>query len=243
MPAPRNIPAKQKPPAGDAAGFTLVELLVVAAIIALMVGLSALAVRGVNSSVVSKAAAQVASGMSLARQTAITKNTSAAFLIANRTGDGFFREDAFRHWAVVYSNRSAGTWTLSKDWEPLPNGAVIIESRGPNGGGEEYDVATSNSMTQSPGEPFTPDSFDEEHDFRVYTTWGAELYGGDAPVPGVIFSPTGTSGKIGETKAIRIAAGSSAGDKVTLTSDKSYYFVETDGTVGRIRLRDPESYR
>jgi hypothetical protein len=30
---------------------------------------------------------------------------------------------------------------------------------------------------------------------------------------------------------------------VTLTSTNQYYFVETDGIVGRIRMRAPESYK
>lgn len=217
-------------------GFTLVELLVVAAIIAMMIGLSALAVRGVNTSAVSKAAAQVASGLSLARQTAITKNTSAAFLIANQTGEGF-RNDAFRHWAVVYSNRGTDTWTLSKDWEALPNGAVIVESRGPNGGGQTYTTATSNSLAQSPGQQFTPSSFDETASFDVVNA----AFSGD--IPCVIFSPTGASGDASQRKGIRVAAGSAVGNQVTLISDKSYFFVETDGAIGRIRMRDPESYR
>lgn len=218
------------------AGFTLVELLVVAAIIAMMIGLSALAVKGVNTSAVSKAAAQVASGLSLARQTAITKNTSAAFLIANQTGGGF-PDDAFRHWAVVYSNRGAGTWTLSKDWEALPSGAVIVESRGPNGGGSTYNTASSNSFTQAPGLPFTPTSFDETNSFAVTN---ASISG---VIPSVIFSSTGASGNASQRKGIRVAAGSALSNQVTLISDQSYYFVETDGAIGRIRVRDPESYR
>lgn len=218
------------------AGFTLIELLVVAAIIAMMIGLSALAVRGVNTSAVSKAAAQVASGLSLARQTAITKNTSAAFLIANQTGGGF-PDDAFRHWAIVYSNRGAGTWTLSKDWEALPKGAVIVESRGPNGGGQPYNTASSNSLAQSPGQTFTPNSFDETAGFDMVNL----SFSGD--IPCVIFSATGASGDASQRKGIRVAAGSALGNQVTLISDKSYYFVETDGAIGRIRLRDPESYR
>lgn len=220
------------------AGFTLIELLVVVAIIAMMIGLSALAVQGVNTSAVSKAAAQVSSGLSLARQTAITKNTSAAFLIANQTGGGF-PDDAFRHWAVVYSNRGAGTWTLSKDWEALPKGAVIVESRGPNGGGAAYNSASSNLFAHQPGQTFTPTSFDEKTNSFAVTN---AAFGG--AIPCVIFSSTGASGNASQRKAIRVAAGSVvSNNQVTLISDKSYYFVETDGAIGRIRLRDPESYR
>jgi hypothetical protein len=31
--------------------------------------------------------------------------------------------------------------------------------------------------------------------------------------------------------------------EVTITSLKQYFFVETDGIVGRIRMRAPESYK
>ena len=43
--------------------------------------------------------------------------------------------------------------------------------------------------------------------------------------------------------AIRIASGAVDANGVTLTSTNQYYFVETDGIVGRIRMRAPESYK
>ena len=44
--------------------------------------------------------------------------------------------------------------------------------------------------------------------------------------------------------AIRIASGvTETNGQVTLTSTNQYYFVETDGIVGRIRMRAPESYK
>ena len=44
--------------------------------------------------------------------------------------------------------------------------------------------------------------------------------------------------------AIRIASGlAETNGQVTLTSTNQYYFVETDGIVGRIRMRAPESYK
>lgn len=233
----RNFPttsAQAKPEHPAERGFTLVELLVVAAIIAMMIGLSALAVRGVNTSAVSKAASQVTSGLSLARQTAITKNTSAAFLIANRTGGGF-PDDAFRHWAVVYSNRGANTWTLAKDWEALTKGAVIIETRGTN---NAYTPRTPMPINQTLGTPFTPSSFDKS---TVFTVANASFSG---TIPCVIFSATGAAGTNASARqGIRVASGSSVGTDVTLVSTNSYYFVETDGAIGRIRMRDPESYR
>ena len=202
----------------------------------MMIGLSAVAVRGVRSPAVAQSASQVASGLSLARQAAITRNTSAAFLIANQTGSGLPAEP-FRHWAVVFSNRGQGTWTLVKDWEALPNGAVFYETRKtPN-----YTPKAPMSITQS--QSFAP-SFATTTNFNTLANNdGSTTNAFNATLPCVMYSPTGASGTAGQLTGIRVANGSVAGNAVSLLSTNAYFFVETDGSIGRIRVRDPESYR
>jgi prepilin-type N-terminal cleavage/methylation domain-containing protein len=212
--------------------FTLVELLVVIAIIGMMVGLSAMAVSGMRAPAVQHAADQVMSGLSLARQIAITKNTKAALLIADKTSTGFPTNGPYRHWSVVYSNKGNSTWTIAKDWEELPNGAFFLETLGTS-----YKTISNNIIAQKVGESFTPSTFEDKTTYSISSPTNLSL----SSVPSIFFQSDGTS--TGLKKAIRIAAGSVIGGNATLTGNATYYFVETDGSVGRIRMRSPESYK
>jgi prepilin-type N-terminal cleavage/methylation domain-containing protein len=213
--------------------FSLVELLVVMAIIGMMVGLSAMAVQGMRAPAVQHAADQVMSGLSLARQIAITKNTQAALLIATNTSSGFPAEP-YRYWAVVYSNRSSTDWSFAKDWEALPNGAFFLDTRGQGG---SYAPIEGNPLASdySVG-PIQPTIFAT----ATFTINGTAISG--ATIPSIQFKSDGTKAS-GGGEAIRIAQGAVSGGNATLTSLKQYYVVETDTRTGRIRMRSPESYR
>jgi len=229
------FPACQPRHGGSGAGFSLVELLVVVAIISLMAGLLSLALQGMRAPAVRGAASQVTSGLGLARQVAITKNTKGALFIATDTANGRIPN---RHWAVGYLDKSSGNWILSKKWEPLPEGAVFLETLMNSG----YTVLAKNNITATIGEPFIP---------TFATTISSVTIGGATltSVPLIMFSSDGTaiSGNAATpltNAAIRIASGlANTNGEVTLTSTDQYYFVETDGIVGRIRMRTPESYK
>lgn len=222
--------------------FSLVELLVVVAILAMMIGLSAVAVQGFRAPAVQQAADQVMSGLSLARQIAITKNTKAALLIAHQTNNGFPSEP-FRHWSVVYSNKGAGSsapgaaggWTLVKDWEALPNGAIFSELL--NTG---YNTLTLNPTQALVGEAVSPTYFSPAS-FTVYATANSSsaLIPSTA-IPAIIFKSDGAA-SFG--RAVRISQGTVMSGNASITSTNQYYFVETDSTIGRIRMRSPESYQ
>jgi prepilin-type N-terminal cleavage/methylation domain-containing protein len=227
-----------------ASGFSLIELLVVIAILAMMVGLSAVAVQGFRAPAVQQAADQVMSGLSLARQIAITKNTKAALLIAHQTNGGFPSEP-FRHWTVVYLNKGEGTsapgaaggWTLVKDWEPLPNGAVFSELLDVN-----YKSLPLNPLQIQVGEAVSPAHFiTTTNTFTVYATpKSAAALIPSTGIPSIIFKSDGASSS---GRAVRISQGTVMSGNASITSTNQYYFVETDTTIGRIRMRSPESYQ
>ncbi len=214
--------------------FSLIELLVVVAIISIMAGLLTLGLQGVRAPAVQGAASQVTSGLSLARQVAITKNTKAALFIANDSANGHI---PFRHWSVGYLDKSSGTWTLSKKWEPLPEGAVFLQTLTSN-----YSVLRNNVFRHQVGQPEIPTDFANTTNITID---GKNFTG----IPYILFASDGAaiSGNAATPlthAAIRIASGlANTNREVTLTSTDQYFFVETDGMVGRIRMRAPEDYR
>jgi len=212
----------------------------------MMVGLSALAVQGMRAPAVQHAADQVMSGLSLARQVAITKNTQAALLIANQTNAGFPTNGPFRHWSVVYSNKGANTWSFAKDWEELPNGAVFYEIRGAQGSSISYSTinATVNSFSQAPGGSVASTNFTSGNtsaSFSIVTSGNTST----ATIPCMRFKSDGSSANANSLSdmAVRIVPGSVLGGNATITGNKTYFFIETDSASGRIRMRAPESYR
>ena len=214
---------------GSDSGMSLIELLVVAAIISMMAGLLALGLKGMKSPAIQGAASQVTSGLSLARQLAITKNTKAALLIAMDNNNGRI---PLRHWAVGYSNRT-GNWTVAKKWEPLPEGTFFLES--------VTNTIDNPPMPKALGEAF----FASTNDFKGGTP-GLITIESTGAYRCITFSSDGAASITGNATAIaiRIASGmAETNGEVTLTSTNQYYFVETDSIVGRIRMRAPESYR
>lgn len=123
-----NIPVPS-PIAKPKSGFSLVELLTVVAIMAIiMVALGmSLNVRGPSTQV---AAAQVSSGLSLARQIAISRNSDTRFVIyGSQTGPtNGLPAESWRYWTVIRTNRdkAGNNWIMEKEWEKLPNGVVFL---------------------------------------------------------------------------------------------------------------------
>ena len=219
----------RRPCAGlrNRAAFSLVELLVVVAIISIMAAILGLGLKGMKSPAIQSAASQVTSGLSLARQLAISKNTKAALFIANDTANGRI---PYRHWAVGYSNRLTGNWTMAKKWDPLPEGAFFLET--------VTNTITKPPISQSLGQTFTP-SFTSSTNITIDGKTFTSL-------PCIMFSSDGAASITNNATAIAIRIASGAVDTngdATLTSTNQYYFVETDSIVGRIRMRAPESYK
>ena len=210
------------------------------AIIGMMVGLSAVAVQGMRAPAVQQASDQVMSGLSLARQIAITKNTQAAFLIANQINTGFPTNGPFRHWSVVYLNKgTTGNWTIAKDWEELPNGAVFSELL-TTSGASQYNPLTKNPFNILAGQTLPAANLSPGNSTTNLSISSGNYSATITNTPSIRFSSAGaaTNGAI----AVRISPGSSSGGNATITSTNQYFIIETDTKTGRIRMRSPESY-
>lgn len=242
------------------AAFTLVELLTVVAIMAIVMGILAVSLGQSQNRGVQMAAAQVASGMGLARQTAITRNTDALFIIAPSSGTSatdFYPSEPFRYWAVVYSNRGQNSWSLATDWQQLPSGTVFMGLCG-----EGYDTiswSTDGTMPQT-GSPWTPQvkasSNGEWQYFNNFTNLRVTWPAGSAnltAVPFVGFRSTGRgfalqlAGNANFTPAnmaVVLGEGSVVnGNQLVLRSTNNITQVETDSKGGRVVVRPRDSYR
>jgi Tfp pilus assembly protein FimT len=236
--AGQRFPLRAPAPLREMSAFSLVELLVVIAIIGMMVGLSALAVSGMRAPAVQHAADQVMSGLSLARQIAITKNTQAALLIADKTNTGFPTNGPYRHWSIVYSNRgTSGNWTIAKDWEELPNGAVFGELLGSG-----YNPLNVNPYALNPGGTISSAQISGNTTFTIFRdTSSTPAVITSTALPSIRFASDGSAS--GSAWAIRLMPGSAMSGNATITGTNQYYFVETDTRTGRIRMRSPENYK
>jgi len=246
-----NTPRKQIRREDIQRAFTLVELLSVVAIMAIVMGFLAMSLTQSQGRGVQMAAAQVASGMGLARQTAITRNTDALFMIAPRSGSSpsdFFPAEPFRYWAVVYSNRGQANWTLATDWKEIPSGSVFMGLAGQ--GYNSMNWNTSHGELPAPGTPFAPQVASSQgaawRFFNSFTNLDVVGQGVLTAVPFVGFRSTGKAFATAAPRhgAILIGEGSVQGDgQIVLRSTNNITHVETDTRSGRIIVRPRDSYR
>lgn len=234
-------------------GFSLVELLTVVAIMAIIMGILIMSLGQTQGRGLQMAAAQVASGLGLARQIAITRNTDTLFLIAPRSGanpEDFMPAEAFRYWSVVYSNRGQNTWTLASDWKELPTGTVFA---GLAGQGYNTISWSSNGALPAPGTPFTPrvanSSRGEWQYFNNFTNIQITWPSGSTALsqaPCVGFRSDGRAFATANPPAVAIALGEGSivnGSQIALRSTNNITQVETDTRGGRVMVRPRESYR
>lgn len=123
-------------------GFTLVELMVVVALIALIFAIAIPAFENAGRRDVYKPAQQVASALRLARQSAVVRRQWTMFVIPAADGNGFSEKDvkkALRSYAVLACTNMGGVTkntpfqkmekTFLTDWRMLPDG-VYFEDNG-----------------------------------------------------------------------------------------------------------------
>lgn len=252
------------------AAFTLVELMVVAIIMVIVVvALGVSLTQATLGPAVQTAAGQVAGGLTLARQIAVSKGTPTRFLIANTIGEGLPSEP-FRYWSIVSSNKNAtNLWVMEKEWEPLPSGAVFLNIAGRDYSTVNWDPIPASSV----GRPYPPKygnsgAGNEWEFFSFATGRNANISYPDDPdqavhtfpsnMPFIGFNPLGAASASGSSLAaasspfgnsrqvaVRMAEGTSdpASGTITLRSDKNATYIETDNILGKVIVRPRESYR
>jgi prepilin-type N-terminal cleavage/methylation domain-containing protein len=245
-----NIPHTQSRLESGKRAFTLVELLSVVAIMAIVMGILAMSLSQGQGRGVQMAAAQVASGMGLARQTAITRNTDALFIIAPRSGSSAtdsFPGEPFRYWAVVYSNRGAPNWTLATDWTEIPAGTVFMGLMGQNYRSINWN--TNRGQLPALGTWFAPVVDNSGGGWRIFnsaTNLNVVDLGNLTAIPFVGFQPSGQAFARGASGhgAILIGEGAARGaNEIVLRSTNNITHVEAAVRSGRIVVRPRDSYR
>jgi prepilin-type N-terminal cleavage/methylation domain-containing protein len=262
-PAGIKVPLK-----GSTTAFSLVELLVVVAIMGTLAGVAAVSLRGLRSPALAGAANEFASALKSTRQMAIASGRKHVLIIP--IVNNSLTTNIFRSYAIfeeVPPGDSAneppfGTNTTTKnvylaktDWRALPEGAIFCN------------IATANYNTINPdpfqgatlGALFRPQAqlgtansewkfFESFATFPIYrpdnlTTPIATLNN----TPFVGFYPGGRAfyGDPGNRQGlgVRLVQGFVKSDQIAITDTNNFYYVETDSFVGRVRVRNRESYR
>jgi len=252
--------------------FSLVELLVVAAIMGMLAGVAAVSLRGLRSPAITSAANEVASAMKMTRQMAIASGRR-TFLVFPITSNSL-TTNVFRTYAVFeevppgeettrpnatgtyFTNTTAASWFIPRtDWRALPGG----------GGFWKPSPSPLNTINLDPftgltlGTLFRPEaragqSGQEWRFFESFTN--IDVRREDSPssslatlsdAPFIAFYPGGRAfyNNPGNRQGagLRLVQGFVRGDQIGLTDTNNFYVLETDPFVGRIRVKNRESYR
>ena len=235
----------------------------------MLAGVAAVSLRGMRSPAIASAANEVASAMKSARQMAIAsgrKHMVAIPITQNDLTTNLFRSYAiFEELPVGESvneppfatNTTANPIYLAKtDWRTLPEGTLFCN----------ISSATYNTINLDPFTGATLGSL-----FRPVAQAGSsgsewrffESYQASFPicrpdtlstpvatlnnVPFVGFYPNGRAYYINpgnrQGVGIRLVQGFVKGDQIAITDTNNFYTVETDPNVGRVRVRNRDSYR
>lgn len=252
-----------------APAFSLVELLTVAAIMGMLAGVAAISLRGMRSPALASAANEVASAMKSTRQMAIASGRKHLLVIpiaSNTLTTNFFRAYAIFEEVPVgemaseppytTNNRASPVYVAKTDWRVLPEGALFCN----------ISSATYNTINLDPfqgavlGNLFLPvaQAGSAGSEWRFFESFLASLDvcrpdNFSTPIatliniPFIGFYPTGRAYYINpgnrQGVGLRLVQGFVKNAQIALTDTNNFYVVETDPNVGRVRVRNRESYR
>lgn len=253
---------------GRAAGFSLVELLAVAAIMGVLAGVAAVSLRGLRTPALSSAANEVASAVKMTRQMAIASGRNMYLVIpvaSNELTSNLYRTyaifeevqpgqemttpDSSGNYSVNPTNDPANSWFIPRtDWRILPDGVVFygMSLR------DNPSVASNETNFGPIGQPE-----DRSTSFQsLYMNMSVRkassptnVLASFASVPYLRVTPAGrfsitttnwTSGVYG--MVLRLAQGNVRGAEIVVTDTNNYFSIEADAQIGRVRVRGPESY-
>lgn len=209
-----TLPKQRKPSA-----FTLLELLIVMAVIILLLAFTIPAVTGLSkSNSLNSGGRIVANLLTIARSEAINRRALIRFEIATDWPGDF--SSAYRKITLVQHDLTTGTDTQLTKWETLPTG-VIFQPQDPSPGSGAYFFALN--QTQTP--PLKTGTQDVPTSYIEFLPTGAlNVTPANSPVrlrvvPGFLPSATATS--------------------VTLTGSNNWFETSVDSLVGRIKISRP----
>ena len=235
----------------------------------LLAGVAAVSLRGLRTPALSSAANEVAGAAKMTRQMAIASGRS-MYLVMPLTSNSL-TGNPYRTYAIFEEVKpgeemktpdsggnypmnpatSTNSWFIPRtEWRVLPEGAVFSSLAHTRYSPATFDgfgnmeigaLATRNAADTAP----------EWQNFSLFLTRMSIRRPSDpqtelaalANVPFIRFAPSGRA-SLGAASAVglTVAPGFTKGDQVAVTDTNSFFVIEADTLVGRIRVRTPESY-
>jgi prepilin-type N-terminal cleavage/methylation domain-containing protein len=244
-------------------GFSLMELLVVVAIMGMIAGTAAISLRGLRSPAMASAASEVASALKATRQMAVSSGRKTYFVVAHPQANDF-TTNWFRAYAIleeirpgeetrespfVQNTNSESFFIAKTDWKVLPDGIFFNDLIAAG-----YKTMNENVLQLNLGQPSprpldgnTKPSFMSSTNFSVRDAKNPTKVLGSFQAPFFSFLPDGRASWAGAFSfgqaGIRLVQGFVRKKELAVTDLNNYYFVEVDGFVGRIRVKSKDEYR
>jgi len=215
---------------GSAAGFSLIEMLIVVMIMIIVLGLIVPAVNGIGrSSALTTGGNTVVDLVNLAREDAMTKNTMTALVVLGNQGT----DNDYRALTVLEFDPVAG-WSQIREWEILPTGIVI----------DSNDKTVNCSFLSNSPNPFPFLSLGELSNPPVKYQ-GQQLSNNVSAYAARIFMPNGALQNPEQAAQLRMVEGFFQGNRTVYTNHDgqnlatNYYDVAILGMTGTTKVNRP----